>query len=217
VAFHGGGWPVIIQWCIKGLALPDDASARRIIDDQHGIVCNWWRRVGTIGPNEIRVKLNDTNLNFHVNHFEDTDPSTGRPFFEQTPFISLSAGTVERDAAAKTNLIHRARRTAIWFGTAFGRLDTAYLFTCWTILAPRPSVQVEGVAEEVRDLNAYRRYSDVQTEGEVTVKVIIPDNHIRSCEKWLWDRGSCEFSMEWEYENPRFTRPEQLTNVRQLI
>jgi hypothetical protein len=211
------GETVIVQWCIKGLALPDDAAARGIIDSQGGIVCNWWRAVGTISPSETRAKLNDMNLNYHVNHFKVTDPATSRPFFEQTPFISLSAGTVERDTAAKTNLVHRARKTALWFGTGFGAQDAAYLFICWTILAPRPCIPIEGVAEEVRDLNAYRRYSDVQTEGEVTVKVIVPDNHIKSCEKWVWDRRICEFLLKWEYRNPRFTRPEQLSNVRELI
>jgi hypothetical protein len=60
---------VIVQWCIKGLALPDDASARRIIDNQSGIVCNWWRAAGTISPSDRRGKLNDTNLNYHVKGF----------------------------------------------------------------------------------------------------------------------------------------------------
>ena len=208
---------MIVQWCIKGLRLPDDAAAREIIDSQGGIVCNWWRAVGRISPTARRAKLSDTNLNYHVNQFSAPDPATRRPFSEQTPFISLSAGTVERDAAAKSNLVHRARKTALWFGTGFGLDDTAYLYTCWTILAPRPSVAIEGVAEEIRDLNAYRRYSDFQTEGEVAVKVIVPDNHIKSCEKWVWDRGRCEFLLRWEHPNPRFTLPEQLSNVRELI
>lgn len=53
-----------------------------------------------------------------------------------SPFISLSAGTIERDAAAQTNHVRSARQTALWFGTEFGNETTAYLFTCWVLLAP---------------------------------------------------------------------------------
>jgi hypothetical protein len=208
---------MIVQWCVKGLNLPDDDAARHVILDGGGIVCKWWLKVGVISPPQIRAKLTTANLNLHVNHYMATDPATGQPFSDGTPFISLSAGTVERDAAAQTNLVHRARRTAAWFGTQFGTRDTAYLFTCWVILAPRRAVEVQGVAEEVRDLNTYRRYSPYQTEGEVTAKIEVPANHVRDCEKWKWDRAARRLSYQPLFRNPLFTPPEQLTNVRELI
>ena len=208
---------MIVQWCIKGLSLPSDGDARQIIDGRNGLGCNWWRRVGTISASEVRLKLTQSNLNMHVNHFTATDLGTGRPFCEETPFISLSAGTVERDTVAKTNQVRRARRTALWFGTQFGQRAVAYLYTCWVVLAPRTAVEIEGVAEEVRDLNTYRRYSPFQTEGEVTAKIIVPDNHIQVCEKWELAAGEDRFRVAWSYPNPRFTPPEQLTNVRELI
>jgi hypothetical protein len=208
-ADEGGG--VIVQWCIKGLALPDDQAADAILSSRQGLVCNWWRTVGQIGPSQRRAQLTPANLNRHINHFTLND------FNLITPFISLSAGTVERDRAAQTNLVRRARRTALWFGTEFGTLPTAYLFTCWVVLAPRRAVEIEGVAEEPRDLNTYRRYSAFQTEGEVTAKIIVPDNQIKSYEKWTWSRQPPRLTRGPGVPNPRFTPPERLSNVRELI
>lgn len=110
---------MIVQWCVKGMSLPDDATAKWLIDSGSGIICNWWRRLGAISPDQSRQVLTDVNLDRHVNHFGKPDPMTGRPFSESTPFISMSAGMVERDAVAKTNYARRARRTALWFGTDF--------------------------------------------------------------------------------------------------
>src|SRR6267142_2148165 len=73
------------------------------------------------------------------------------------------------DATAKTNYVHRARKVGFWFGSNFGASPTAYIYVCWVVLAPRSAVEVEAIAEEVRDLNTYRRYSDFQTEGEIAV------------------------------------------------
>jgi hypothetical protein len=208
---------MIVQWCVKGLGLDSDEEARAVIDGQRGIVCNWWRAVGKIRPDQVRAKLIPANLDRHVNHYDDVDPSTGQPFRLLTPFISLSAGTVERDTVAKTNLVHRARRNALWFGLEFGARSVAYLYTCWLVLAPRQAVVIEGVAEEIRDLNTYRRYSPFQTEGEVTAKVHVPDNQIARCEKWTWEHSNDRFECSWVHANPRFTPPEQLSNVRALI
>jgi hypothetical protein len=208
---------VIVQWCIKGMSLPNDDEARRIIDAGQGLICNWWRNAYEIDPAETRLKLTAQNLDMHVNHFTARDPTTGSPFNENSPFISLSAGTVERDAVAQTNFVHRARRTALYFATEFGRRSSAYLYTCWVVLAPRAAVEIEGMAEEVRDLNSYRRYSVYQPEGEVVAKVIVEDNRIRCCEKWMLDGSPHRFRRVWTHPNPRFTPPERLTNVRELI
>jgi hypothetical protein len=201
--------------------LPNDRAAQSIIDSGQGLLCNWWRnqKNGTIRVGEIRSKLTGQNADLHVNHFTRPVPGDGRSFSELTPFISLSAGTVERDALARTNLVHRARRTALWFGTDFGRHDVAYLYLCWVILAPRRAVEIEAVAEEVRDLNTYRRYSEYQTEGEILAKVHVPDNQIMCCEKWRWDRHAKRFQRNdgWTRRNPRFSPPTTLSNIREVI
>jgi hypothetical protein len=208
---------VIVQWCVKGLSLPSDEDARDLLDGCGGLQCNWWRAVHSITPRGVRSKLTMASLDRHVNHFEEVDPATAQPFRHQSPYISLSAGVVERDSAMKTNFVRRARQTALWFGTEFGEQDHAYLYVCWVVLSPRPTVEIEGVAEEIRDLNNYRRYSPFQTEGEVTAKIAVPDNQIASCERWDLDRAMPAFRQKWVYPNPRFTPPEQLSNVRELI
>ena len=208
---------MIVQWCMKGMTLSNDQEARAIINSRMGILSNWWREVHEISPAARRDKLTAANLDLHVNHFLDTDPATGQPFSKMTPYISFSCGTVERDSIAKTNYVHTALRTALWFGTSFGTSDTAYIYTCWIIVGTRAAVEVEPVAEEVRDLNSYRRYSAYQTEGEVVAKVFVPDNQIQQCQKWTWDRASRTVSPGWIQENPRFTPPDTLSNVRELI
>jgi len=199
------------------MSLPSDEKARGIIEAGQGLICNWWRKAYEIDPAETRLKLTAQNLDMHVNHFTARDPATGRPFNENSPFISLSAGTVERDAVARTNFVHRARRTALYFGTEFGQRSSAYLYTCWVVLAPRAAVEIERMAEEVRDLNSYRRYSPFQPEGEVVAKIIIEDNCIQCCEKWALDGSPTRFRRVWTHANPRFSPPERLTNVRELI
>lgn len=208
---------MIVQWCMKGMSLSGDKEARAIIDSRMGILSNWWREVNRISPAGRRDKLTAANLDLHVNHFTDPDPVTRQPFSKTTPFISFSSGTVERDSIVKTNYVNTALRTALWFGTNFGATDAAYLYTCWLIVAIHPAVEVEAVAEEVRDLNSYRRYSAYQTEGEVVAKVVVPDNQIQQCQKWTWDRASRTVSPGWIQKNPRFTPPDTLSNVRELI
>jgi hypothetical protein len=197
--------------------LPSDEEARSIIDRHCGLVSNWFRNVGEISPPQIRDKLTLQNLDLHINHFDSLDPATGEAFSKNTPFISLMAGTVERDVAAQTNMVRSALQTALWFGSDFGKQDVAYVYRCWMVVAPRSCVEIEGVAEEIRDLNTYRRYSAFQTEGEIAAKVWVPDNHIENCKKWTWGGRPRRLREGWTHPNPRFTPPAALSNVKDLI
>jgi hypothetical protein len=205
---------VIVQWCIKGLSLENDDSARAIIDGGAGILSQWWRDTGDFQACDIKDKLTPGNIDLHVNQFEHQDPATGRKFCETTPFISLTAGTVERSSILATNTVHSARRVALHFGSQFGAEPVAYLFHCWVVVAPRRAVEIEGVAEEVRDLNTYRAYSHFQTEGEVAAKVRVPVNQIAFCEKW---EVTPALALKWKYDNPGFVAPETLSNIREML
>jgi hypothetical protein len=155
-----GGNIMIVQWCIKGMHFAGgEADALTILNSSNGLLSAWVRNKKRIRYAAIPPKLTRDNLNRHVNHFDAIDPATGVPYRINSPFVSLSAGTIERDTAAQTNLVHRARWRALQFGLDFGRQTEAFLFTCWVVLAPRPAPDIEGVAEEIRDLDAYRSRS----------------------------------------------------------
>ncbi len=210
---------MIIQWAIKGInGGPNginDNEAHSIIDQGVGILCNWWRKVTTISPPQVRAKLTYDNLLRHVNQYDSIDPQTGNPFFEDTPFISLSAGCVERVPFEKTNRLIPAKRTALSFATNWGT-NPGYLFYCWVIVSLNQAVEIEGVAEEVRELNTYRSYSHYQIEGEITAKIQICSNQIQKCEKYT-PIPPGPFRLDWRYDNPNFNEPNKVSNLRELV
>lgn len=222
---------MIVQWCLKGMHLDSDAEADKILNDQCGLLSNWFRARGMVAVNEIGARLTPGEVDRHVNHFTEDDPATGLPYNQTSPFISLTCGTVERVPALATNRVHRALQTALWFGSEFGRFQRAHVFVCWVLVGPRSAPNVQSVAEEVRDLNQYRRYSAFQTEGEVLAKIHIPDSHLRGYE--VWDRGPNSRSTSFgprsqtarygrwrrvsSKSNPRFVDPSVLTNIRELV
>ena len=212
------------QWCVKGIRgrtpaepadlglLPDDAVA--LIRDGHGIECNWWRRVHHIKPPEVRAKLTDANLDLHVNNYSS--------FRDDTPFISLTAGCVERDVFYRTNRIVPAEDTALAFATRNGT-TLGFLFYCWVIVGLKPAVPIETVAEEIRELNSYRSWSDYQLEGELTAKIQVQSNQIQRVEWWEPDAGGAltlqSRAPDWApaYVNPQFSPPSEVSNIRELF
>jgi hypothetical protein len=210
---------MFVQWCVKGIggrrandprdAGIDDAMARAMIDGGEGIQCNWWRAVDTISPAQIRQKLTPGNLDRHIHDYETFGP--------ETPFISLTAGCVERDVALRLNRIREAQDVALRFATDWGH-RTGYLFYCWVVVGLKPAVSVESVAEEVRELNTYLSWSDYQLEGEVTAKIGVPANQISACERWDCDGlGRVNAAPVWHHANPRFDGPAIISNLRDLL
>lgn len=210
---------MFVQWCIKGVrgiaaGEPagygiDDQIARDMIDGGHGILCNWWRRVVTISPAQVPSKLTASNLDRHIHDYDR--------FKADTPFISLTAGCVERDAALKLNRVHEAQDVALRFATDWGA-RTGYLFYCWVVVGLKPAVSVESVAEEVRELNTYVSYSDYQLEGEITAKLRIPVNQIQRCERWdVVQAGHVRPAYTWVHMNARFDPPAIVSNIRELL
>jgi hypothetical protein len=215
---------MFVQWCVKGIrgrleGEPEDSGltadeAISIVRDGHGILCNWWRRVGRISPFQVREKLTATNLSLHINNY---------PFFSaETPFISLAAGCVARDVLYRTNRVYPADDTALAFATENG-VRPGFLFYCWVIVGLNPAVSIEAVAEEVRELNSYRSWSAYQLEGELTAKIQVNANQIHRVE-WWEPEGSGQLQLrsrppEWNpsYLNPRFAPPSSVSNIRELF
>lgn len=212
---------MFVQWCIKGVRGRDvtsgessgivDSEAHDMLDLGQGILCNWWRNAGTITPAGVRDKLTSANLDRHIHDYDN--------FCDETPFISLTAGSVERVTALRLNRIREAQDVALRFATDWGR-HVGYLFYCWVVVGLKPAAEVQGVAEEVRELHTYTSYSDFQLEGEITAKINIPSNQIQRCERWEPHprlSGHLVLSAGWPYDNPSFSPPDSVSNVRTLL
>lgn len=198
-----------IQWFVKGISGEPGAldwqTAQDLLTNAHGIQCNWWRNKPgrTITTAEIDAVLTDNNLDRHVHDYVN--------FGSQTPFISVASGCVERDTLLSQNHVYSAVTTALDFATDAGRHPGA-LFYGWILVALNPAVRLSAVAEEIRDLNVYRRWSPFQLEGEITAKVHIPANQIEMVE-W-WDGGNGRTTLAGSFSNPGFVAPTPITNVR---
>ena len=132
----------------------------------------------------------------------------------ETPFISLSSGSVERDALVKQNFVYSALDTALMFATQDWTRPGA-LFYLWVPVSYQRAVSLSAVAEPVRDLNIYQRWSPYQLEGEITAKVGIPANQIEKVE-W-WDEGYSRQNAQHIWPNPNYVDPEPLSNIRKLF
>jgi hypothetical protein len=204
-----------VQWGIKGIAgTTTENSTNALTKDEafglvrsgEGIVSNWWRNKGTILANEVPTVLTERNLDRHLHDYAN--------FGQQSPFISVASGCVERDSLLRRNTVHSAVDTALLFATdAWARPGA--LFYCWIPVGLNPAVEVSAVAEAVRDLNVYHRWSPFQLEGEITAKVQIPANQIRRVE-W-WDGAERTDEAVDTFINPRFVDPAPITNLRDLF
>jgi hypothetical protein len=78
-----------------------------------------------------------------------------------------------------------------------------------------PAPEISSVAEAVRDLNVYRRWSPYQLEGEITAKIQIPANQISHVE-W-WDGAQRRDQPVRTFVNPAFVDPAPVINLRDLF
>jgi hypothetical protein len=204
-----------IQWCVKGIAgkappeFPEGLTCNEafgLVSSGTGIVSNWWRNKITLQPHEHAPVLNDHNLDRHLHDYTK--------FASQTPFISLASGCVERDALLNRNVIHSAVDTALMFATEAWARPGA-LFYCWTPVSPNPAAEIWSVAEAVRELNVYHRWSPYQLEGEITAKLQVPANQIKLVE-W-WDGSKDQINPIHAFANTSFIDPAPVTNLRGLF
>lgn len=202
---------MIVQWCCKGIAGIDEAEVRHIMTGGSGILCRSWHRLpsGSAFPIGAALRqLTEENLDRHVNDYAG--------FGTLTPFISLSAGCVERRVSTRTNVTHSALRTALQFATTdFSRGETCigWVFWCYVLLGSNPAVGVPGVAEEIRELNHGRAYSGWYRQGEVTAKINVPSAQIYLAERYEPD-GDGLPRLTASLVNFGFAHPEPLLNQR---
>lgn len=202
---------MIIQKCVKGISGTynglnsgiSKTEAFDLIRDETGIMSNWWRQKGAITPTEIADILTSRNLDRHLHDYQNYGP--------ETPFISLAAGSVER--LASHNQIHSAIETALEFATDWWQVPGALSY-CWVQVGLNPAVEISGIAEEVRNLHTYRRWSPYQLEGEITAKIHVPANQIEKVE-W-WDGSVDKIAPLDVLVNRNFSPPERLANIREL-
>jgi hypothetical protein len=126
---------MIIQEVLKGISGIEEDDVDAIF--AHGILCNWWRNVGRLPAAKVPLHLTERNLYWHQSRYEDPDPLWGNmKFKEHTPFISTTAGSVERDAFNETNTLYPAWWQALRFATNFWTTD-GWVFYCYAWILGR--------------------------------------------------------------------------------
>jgi len=212
---------MIIQEVLKGINGLSAADVTAIF--AQGIQCNWWRKVITLPANEIPLRLTDRNLNWHQNRYEDPDPlEGGEKYSRHTPFISTTAGSVERDIFNQTNTLHSAWWEALCFATDFWKSD-GWIFYCSAWILGRKAIGHQAFAEEIRELHIYSDFSPFQPEGEITAKIVIPPAQIQRAEEWRLDdiltatSGGLLPTPSNTIANPLFIDPMTYSNVRAAL
>lgn len=212
---------VIIQQVIKGVSNLTESQIDKIF--RTGIVCNWWRKRGYLPQDEVPDRLTDRNLEWHRNSFEKPDPFQGNaPFCINTPFISTTAGTYDRDLANLTNTFTPAWKTALYFATERWTKD-GWLFYCHLFVIGKKAIQLEAFSEELRELNIHPGFSLFYPEGEITAKLVIPTAQIQRADFWSLSDAQAAFAsgnlpaaslVKW---NPNFVKPDDYNNLRALL
>lgn len=215
---------MIIQKVIKGINGINQENAKRILLEE-GILCNWWRTVSQISQTNRLQKLTERNLYWHQNHYNDLDPlENNSPFRENTPYISTTAGSTEREIFTQSNNLYPAWFEALKFATNGWQSD-GYLFYCYLFIIGKKAVELEQFSEEIRELNIYQNYSLFQTEGEITAKIVIPSVQIEKYEFYkIKDVNNSLDAKEVPkpagldiLKNTNYKEPESFNNIRTYI
>lgn len=211
---------MFFQKVLKGIAgwSRDQANEAFV----NGIICNWWFDENPLPHHKIVQKLTETNLDWHLNHYDDIDPNEKRPFHEITPYISLTAGVVERDAFLQRNIVFDPFITAIRFATRDFR-TTGYVFYAHVYTLGRQSIELAEFAEEVRELNIFKNYMPFHPEGEITAKIEVRAPQIERWEEY--DGPAAERALLAGRKptpvatrtNLIYARPELYCNIRGLV
>lgn len=214
---------MIIQWCCKGIQDLPEKEVRAILTDPIGMRCRYWLNVDPdpFPISKALTRLTEPDLNLHVNHYNYRDPKTGRPYYETTPFISLSAGCVDRDTTIQTNRTYRAFQTALDFATTDysrpgARRRPGWVLVCYVLVGVNRAVNIPSVAEEIRELNHNRAYSQWYFQGEITAKINVPSAQILCAVRWKPEPPNTYVPTSMLL-NRRFTHPAALLDERNML
>ena len=208
---------MLVQWCLKGVPWShafDDAAAWDAATTI-GLTSNWVRTPGNASAAlqhawpAAHAALSDAALAAHVNAYASVA--------SRTPYLSLSAGVVERDPVSRLPIHHPAWTTALDFATRGGRGD-GYVFECWVQLPGNPAPELPGFGEEVRDLNLHQGFAWWHHEGEIAAKLVVPPRQIRCVLKFDATQQPLPLSKgPASGVNPDFVPPERISNIRSLV
>jgi hypothetical protein len=206
---------MLIHWCLKGIPeIPgwfSDQEAMRALSE--GIPSNWLRYYGGV-PLAASLPLAQRALSWsaldnHVNNYASVA--------QTTPYISLSAGVVVPRTLGGVS-VRPAWRTALDFATRGGS-SSGFVFRCWTIVSPKPSPSLLHVADEVRDLNIFRRFWIFHVEGEIAAKILIPFRQIEWVQKYnpQLQRVSIGPGGKLVETNRDFEHPRKISNLIEVL
>jgi hypothetical protein len=209
------------QKVLKGIPGLTSADVETMLGGGMGLVCNWWRRVGTISPYEVATRLADPiELDRHLNRYGQMHHAKGVTHGQDSPYISTTAGVVQNGRRGYAR--YPAFEIAHQFATQRCSTDGC-VFYCWVETAGRPAPTVPSLAEEIRDSNQYPIFYWYHHQGELTAKIHIPSVCIEKAElfsasaSWaalLSGRRPVPMSTIF---NPRYVAPEDLANVREIV
>lgn len=214
---------MIIQKVVKGISNIDEPTVQTILAD--GIYSNWWRAQGTITNPEIKRWLTEANVIHHLNDYARPLPashpysSKGITYGDITPFISTSAGAVQRFPRLAINIPTSAIFTAVDFATK-GFTTEGWVFHLYLHTIGKKAIPFQYLGEEVRELNIYRSFLPYYHEGEIVAKVHIPSIQIEKAEKYdglaarkEWANGRRMFPID-TILNPDYAKPDDYSNIR---
>jgi hypothetical protein len=215
------------QKVLKGIPALLLQDADKMVNHD-GILSNFWRLTGSITPKQVKELLTEDNVLHHLNDYDSPLPPHhpyasnpgARNYGDVTPFISTTAGTIER--GTDRNYPFSAFLTALGFATR-GYTTTGYIFYAYLITLGKKAVPLCQFAEEARELHIYQRFLLWHPEGEIMAKIQIPSVQIQKAEEYdgaqaLNDLDQGLFPTPVHtINNPNYTPPEEYSNIRECI
>lgn len=222
---------MFFQKVLKGINNLSLQEANSIVNNA-GISCNLWRLLQEIYNSDIKNALNEQNIFYHLNDYDKPVP-TNHPFSgkgnnltygDVTPFISTTAGAIQRSDFQAKNIIFPPFVTALQFATDNFKSD-GYVFFTYVITIGKKSIPLRQFSEEVRELHIYQQYLPFHHEGEIMAKIDIPSVQIEKAEHYHGPTALSQWKQNQQpvptvgrtIVNHNYARPENHTNIRELL